>query len=68
MSTLCSERKRSFNVLERLEQVKCNILVFGGFCIVLVRDPVQLPPVLTERFLVKGLPSSTNYNINDNTI
>ena len=60
--------KQLFHVSERLEEIKCYDLVFGGLCIVLVGYPVQLHLVQAESLWVLGLPSTYIHDRNSHTI
>ena len=51
-----------------MKQIERNNLIFGGLCVVLVRDPVQLPRVLAEILWVKGLPSTKIDDTNGHNI
>ena len=61
-------QKELFHILEILKQIKGNDLLFGGFCVALVGDPAQIPPVLAESLWVKSLPSTKLENTNGHTI
>ena len=61
-------REEIFWVWKRLKQIKCNNLVFGGLCVVLVGNPEQLPPVQAENLWVIGLPSSNIDDRNSNNL
>ena len=38
-------QKELFFVLKRIKQIKSNLEIFGGVCVILIGDPSQLPPV-----------------------
>ena len=47
----------------RLKQIRQNKLKFGGLHVVLVGDPVQLPPVMASALYRPPSPTSSNFSL-----